>query len=173
MDLASVLSKPDLIEMTLMTKRPVNVFQIPPLAAATGHKAEDWRGKQIWTGYCRVMMDSNNVCKIQLVNEDNSLFAQSLINDENYDPFVQRCTDSSRFFAILLQSDNGQKAMVGIGFPERNDSFDFLAALSDFAKQSRIARGFVEQPSFGKSKDFALKEGEKISLSVPGLSGGK
>jgi hypothetical protein len=32
---------------------------------------------------------NNNKCKIQLVNEDNTLFAQALITDgENYDPIV-------------------------------------------------------------------------------------
>jgi hypothetical protein len=36
---------------------------------------------------------------------------------------------------LVLVSDNGQKAMVGIGFPERNDSFDFIAGLEDFRKQ--------------------------------------
>ena len=117
-----------------MTKRPVNVFQVPPIASAKGHKAEDWRGKQIWTGLCRVMMENSNRCKVQLINEDNTIFAQSIFNDENYDPYVQRCFDSSRFFAILLTSDNGQKAMVGIGFPERNDSFDFISGLDDFKK---------------------------------------
>ena len=117
-----------------MTKRPVNVFQVPPIASAKGHKAEDWRGKQIWTGLCRVMMENSNRCKVQLINEDNTIFAQSIFNDENYDPYVQRCFDSSRFFAILLTSENGQKAMVGVGFPERNDSFDFISGLDDFKK---------------------------------------
>jgi len=42
---------------------------------------------------------------------------------------------------LVLQSDNGQKAMIGIGFPERNDSFDFIAGLEDFKKQLRIAKG--------------------------------
>ena len=54
---------------------------------------------------------------------------------------MQRCFDSSRFFALVLQNDNGQKAMIGIGFPERNDSFDFIAGLDDFRKQLRIAKG--------------------------------
>jgi hypothetical protein len=31
--------------------------------------------------------------------------------------------------------------MIGIGFPERNDSFDFIAGLEDFKKQLRIAKG--------------------------------
>lgn len=71
-----LLNKEDVVEMTLMNKRVVNVFQIPPIASAKGHKAEDWRGKQIWTGFCRIMMDSAATkCKIQLVNEDNTLFA--------------------------------------------------------------------------------------------------
>ena len=92
----------DVIEMTLMTKRPCNVFQIPPIASSSGHKAEDWRGKQMWTGFCRVMMEGDDKCKIQFINEDNTLFAQSQFTQENYEQFVQRCIDSSRFFAILL-----------------------------------------------------------------------
>ena len=128
--------------MTLMTKRQVNVFQIPPIASAKGHKAEDWRGKQIWQGLCRIMMESGtNRCKVQLLNEaDGTIFAQSIIIEEDYDPIIQRCTDSSRFFALLLSSENGQKAMVGVGFPERNDSFDFIAGLEDFKKQLRIVK---------------------------------
>ena len=54
---------------------------------------------------------------------------------------MQRCFDSSRFFALVMQNDNGQKAMIGIGFPERNDSFDFIAGLDDFKKQLRIVKG--------------------------------
>jgi hypothetical protein len=33
--------------------------------------------------------------------------------------------------------------MVGVGFPERNDSFDFVAGLDDFRKQLRIAKGIL------------------------------
>ena len=44
-DLASMLAAPDTIEMTLMTKRDVNVFNVPPMTSAKGHCAEDWRGK--------------------------------------------------------------------------------------------------------------------------------
>jgi hypothetical protein len=87
---------------------------------------------------------------------------------------VQRCWDSSRYFALLLTSDNGQKALIGAGFPDRNDSFDFSYALDEFRKQLRREKG-LEQAAAGKDsgKDFSLKEGEKITLNIPGLVGGK
>ena len=53
------------------------------------------------------MLEDSKRCKIQLVNEDTTLFAQSVLTDENWETFVQRCYDSSRFFALLLVSDNG------------------------------------------------------------------
>ena len=33
------------IEVALMPKKTVNVFQIPPVTSAKGHRSEDWRGK--------------------------------------------------------------------------------------------------------------------------------
>mmetsp|Transcript_28188 Transcript_28188/g.21074 ORF Transcript_28188/g.21074 Transcript_28188/m.21074 type:complete len:121 (+) Transcript_28188:140-502(+) len=116
-------------------------------------------------------MDSNNRLKIQLINEpDNSLFAQALIQDENYDPFVQRCYDSSRFFALVLVSDSGQRAMIGIGFPERNDSFDFVAALTEFSKQIKISKGIIKPVSATSTeKDYSLKQGETLTLNIGGL----
>ena len=61
--------------------------------------------------------------------------------------------------------------MVGVGFPERNDSFDFIAGLEDFKKQLKIAKG-TQAPAAvsGQGKDFSLKEGEKISINIPGMS---
>ena len=90
------------IEMTLMPKKVTNGFQIPPLTTAKGHVAEDWRGKQMWTGHTRVVMEGSEKCKIQLVNDDGSVFAQSIIKDDKWENLVQRTVDSSRFFALLL-----------------------------------------------------------------------
>ena len=96
------------IEVALMQKRTVNVFQIPPIASAQGHCSADWRGKQIWTGKCQVMHELNTCCKIMLVNEDESLFAQSTITDgSTYDTHITRAYDSSRAFALVLVSESG------------------------------------------------------------------
>ena len=97
-----------------------------------------------------------------------------LADDPSFDSQVQRCSDSTRFFAIQLVSDNGQRAMVGIGFPDRNDSFDFIAAMEDFKKQSKLAKGErVGEKTADKGKDFSLKEGEMIVVNIPGLGGKK
>lgn len=40
----------DQIEYVLMTKREVNIYQIPPSQTARGHSVEDWRGKQMGKG---------------------------------------------------------------------------------------------------------------------------
>ena len=64
---------------------------------------------------------------------------------------------------------------MGIGFPERNDSFDFIAGLDDFKKQLKIAKGTQIPATSTKDsgKDFSLKEGEKISINIPGLGSKK
>ena len=68
----------------------------------------------------------------------------------------------------MLTSDTGQKAMVGIMFPERNDSFDFLNALDEFKKAYRIEKGVEKEFKSDAnlvSADLGLKEGEKITIN--------
>lgn len=45
----------DIVDITIMNKRDVNAFQPPPAASSRGHKAEDWRGKQMWKGKCQLI----------------------------------------------------------------------------------------------------------------------
>ena len=135
-------SVPSAIEVQLMNKRPCNVFQVPPITSAAGHKAEDWRGKQIWTGFCRVLMEGSDKCKIKFVNEDNTVFAESAFKNDNYEQYIQRCVDSSRFFAVLLVNpQTGQKANIGVQFPERHDSFDFVGAFDQYRKYYQDEKG--------------------------------
>lgn len=50
-------------------------------------------------------MEGSQKCKIQFINADGTKFAESVMNDEHYEKFVQPCTDSSRFFAVLLLNE--------------------------------------------------------------------
>jgi hypothetical protein len=63
--------------------------------------------------------------------------------------------------------------MVGVGFPERNDSFDFVAALEDFRRQLKAAKGGPTTKETSSGKDYSLKEGEKISINIPGMQAKK
>ena len=61
--------------------------------------------------------------------------------------------------------------MVGIIFPERNDSFDFLQAIEEYRKAYRIDQG-LDKPD-QKSvvhKDFSLQDGEKMTLTIEGVT---
>ena len=74
------------------------------------------------------------------------MFVESVFQDEDYTKFVQRCVDSSRFFAVLLVNEKtGQRANIGIQFPERNDSFDFIGALDNYVKYLKIDLGTSKQ----------------------------
>ena len=78
------------------------------------------------------------------------MFAQSVITDGNdYETHILRAYDSTRAYSLVLISDSGQKASVGMMFTERNDSFDFIAGLEEFKKTYR---------------------GEKITLKLNGIS---
>lgn len=134
------------IQMTLMNKRACNLFQIPPITSAAGHRAEDWRGKQMWRGFCKIVMLGSTKCCIKFVNEDGTEFASSTFQSDNYDHMVQRCVDSSRFFAVLLVNEKtGQKANIGVQFPERNDSFDFIGGLDQYVKHYKVDKGIDKQ----------------------------
>ena len=70
-----------------------------------------------------------------------------------------------------MVSEQGQKALVGVIFPERNDSFDFLAALDEYRKAYRVEKG-LEKPQQKQvtSKDFSLQPGEKMTLTIEGVT---
>ena len=171
---SDIWNQVDKIEVALMQKRQVNVFQIPPAASAQGHCSADWRGKQICTGKCQVMHELKHSCKIQLINDDDTMFAQSTITDgSTYDTHITRAYDSSRAFAIVLVSAEGQRATIGIMFPDRNDSFDFIQAMDNFKKAYRVEKGLdsnFQKPNAAQiDADLALKEGEKITINFQSM----
>jgi len=58
----------------------------------------------MWRGFCKITMIDAAECQIHFVNEDNTLFAKGKFSQDNYDHVVQRCVDSSRFFAVLIKN---------------------------------------------------------------------
>ena len=47
---------------------------------------------------------------------------------------MEKVLDSSRYFVLRIEDGSGRAAFIGMGFNERNDAFDFTAAIQDHQK---------------------------------------
>mmetsp|Transcript_21551 Transcript_21551/g.50219 ORF Transcript_21551/g.50219 Transcript_21551/m.50219 type:complete len:343 (+) Transcript_21551:75-1103(+) len=159
------------LEYTLLNKREVLVYQIPPASSSAGHKADDWK-KCIWRGRCRIAGKGQDVMIKMIDASSGQLFAQCSIPNGEHEKYVERVTDSSRYF--VLKITNGQRhAFIGLGFEDRNDAFDFNCTLRDFKstwvdRDKQVDELPVPQVP---SKDLSLKEGQKITINLKGMEG--
>ncbi|GAA5894773.1 adaptin-ear-binding coat-associated family protein [Sporobolomyces salmoneus] len=181
----------DQLESLLFVAREVYVYQIPPRQSNAGYRAADWQQEPMWKGRLRVMeigSDAPTKCLINLEDKDSGeLFAQSPYQPTKQNPHggCEAVLDSSRYFVLtVVDQQSGQKAYIGMGFPERTESFDFNVALQDWSKRqsppklssastsSSSSSSSTASPHLppGGSRDFSLKEGETISIKLGGSS---
>ncbi|KAH5468603.1 hypothetical protein HBI22_208800 [Parastagonospora nodorum] len=174
------------IQRILYLAPKVHIYQIPPATSTKGYQASTWTANnnrlQIFTARLRVVEtsipsereDADEKVSTTLLLEDpknGDLFAAAPYTSER---IVEQALDSSRFFAITVVGE-GRKAVLGMGFEERSEAFDFSIALQD----ARRVLGFEANPAVVKQKkeaeepkrDFSLKEGETISINLGGLKG--
>lgn len=152
-------------ESILLVKPEVLVFNIPPRTTNRGYRAADWNlAEPSWTGRLRLVSKSNE-CSIKLEDKTSGeLFAKCPI--ETYPgPSIESVTDSSRYFVLKIQDDNGRSAFVGIGFGDRSDSFDLNVALQDHFKWLRKEKQESEQPT-QPELNLRFKEGETIKINM-------
>jgi len=161
----------DDLEYTLLNKREVLVYQIPPASSSSGHKADDWKNC-IWRGRLRVSGKGKDL-SIKLVDGGSgNLFAQCSVPGGDHESYVERVVDSSRYFVLKIR--NGERhAFVGLGFEDRNDAFDFNCTLADFKSTwvDRAEEAAKPPEPLGPSKDLSLKDGQKIKINIAGLEG--
>uniref|UniRef100_A0A8C9ZG75 Adaptin ear-binding coat-associated protein 1 n=1 Tax=Sander lucioperca TaxID=283035 RepID=A0A8C9ZG75_SANLU len=121
-------------EAVLCVKPEVNVYRIPPRASNRAIRAADWKlDAPDWTGRMRVTA-RGKVAYVKLEDKiSGELFAQAPVV-EYPGITVETVSDSSRYFVLRIQDDNGRSAFIGIGFGDRGDSFDFNVALQDHFK---------------------------------------
>ncbi|KAF2031456.1 adaptin ear-binding coat-associated protein 1 NECAP-1 [Setomelanomma holmii] len=179
------------IQRILYLAPKVHIYQIPPATSTKGYQASTWTANnnklQIFTARLRVVEtsipsereDGDEIVTTTLLLEDpktGDLFAASPYTSERV---VEQALDSSRFFAITVVGE-GRKAVLGMGFEERSEAFDFSIALQD----ARRVLGFdatssgvagcgakAQKPEEEPKRDFSLKEGETISINLGGLKG--
>eukprot|EP00747_Dinoflagellata_sp_TGD_P168326 gnl/TRDRNA2_/TRDRNA2_194467_c0_seq1.p1 gnl/TRDRNA2_/TRDRNA2_194467_c0~~gnl/TRDRNA2_/TRDRNA2_194467_c0_seq1.p1 ORF type:complete len:428 (+),score=106.67 gnl/TRDRNA2_/TRDRNA2_194467_c0_seq1:112-1395(+) len=160
----------DDLEYTLLNKRDVLVYQIPPASSSSGHKADDWK-KCIWRGRLRVVGKGKDLTIKMLDGSSGQLFAQCQIPNGDHDSYVERVLDSSRYFVLKI-TNGARHAFIGLGFEDRNDAFDFNVSLNDFKTTyvDRDVPATAETKIQGPSKDLSLKEGQKITVNLKNLA---
>ncbi|KAI3691404.1 hypothetical protein L2E82_49763 [Cichorium intybus] len=81
--------------------------------------------------------------------------------------------DSSRYFVLKIEDGTGKHTLIGLGFTERNEAFDFNVALSDHEKYlKREIEKEADEASdeshinIHPAVNHRLKEGETIRITV-------
>jgi hypothetical protein len=109
------------------------------------------------------------------------LFAQcrheqaTTTTDSTTSTTVEQVMDSSRYFVVKVEDpQTGRHAFLGVGFQERNDSFDFNVALQDHFKnlklQQETEKRRLNKNTDEQAVDYSLKEGQQISINIGNLS---
>jgi hypothetical protein len=175
------------IQRVLYIAPRVHIYQIPPQSSNKGHTAAQWTSppsRQIFTARLRLVETSNtddtNISASILLEDPSSgeLFAAAPYTTAGV---VVQAIDSSRFFAVRVVGDGGMKAVLGMGFEDRSEAFDFGVALQDLkrglgwedaATESRGTKqgSVVAAPAKTEAKkDWSLKEGEMLKVDLGGL----
>ncbi|CAL1277111.1 unnamed protein product [Larinioides sclopetarius] len=156
-------------ETVILVKQEVFVFQIPPRATNRGYRAADWKlHSPDWTGRMRIVSKGKK-CFIKLEDKNSGeLFAKAPI-DKYPGIAIEAVTDSSRYFVLRIEDDNGRAAFIGIGFADRGDSFDLNVSLQEHFKWLQTSEELEKGIDSSDSKpnlDLGFKEGQTITINM-------
>jgi len=159
------MQDPEIIERVRTTIQNAHVFKLPPRQSASiGWRGADWKEK-VWQGTVKVVERLDQTAVLLVDRNKGSIFAVCPVKEGA----VDRCVDSSRYFVLRIENANGRHMFIGVAFNERNDAFDFNTALEDSRREREMEHHPVAAFA-GPSKDYSIKEGEKIRVSIPKTS---
>ncbi|PZC78571.1 hypothetical protein B5X24_HaOG202030 [Helicoverpa armigera] len=151
-------------ESVILVKNEVFVFKIPPKTSNRGYRAADWNLQEPqWTGRMRLVAKAEELIMKLEDKTSGELFAKCPI-DKYPGVALESVTDSSRYFVVRIQDDNGRTAYIGLGFGDRSDSFDLNVALQDHFKWLRKEQEGEQAPQ--QNLDLGFKEGETIKINM-------
>lgn len=154
----------DTYESVLLVKNEVFVFKIPPKTSNRGYRAADWNLQEPqWTGRMRLVAKGEELIMKLEDKVSGELFAKCPI-DKYPGVALESVTDSSRYFVVKIQDDNGRSAYIGLGFGDRSDSFDLNVALQDHFKWLRKEQEGEAAPP--QQLDLGFKDGETIKINM-------
>jgi adaptin ear-binding coat-associated protein 1/2 len=160
------LEDPTVIERVRCTIPEAHIFKLPTKPSSGGWRGADW-DKEVWQGTLKVV-ERGDLTVVLLVDTSNpgSIFAVCPVKDGA----VDRCVDSSRYFVLRVENGcSGKHMFIGMAFNERNDAFDFNTSLEDARREKEAekeASEAAQKYDYGPSKDYSMKDGEKIHISV-------
>lgn len=172
-----------LLKQTLMSHGECFVYKVPPLATASGYRANDWNlAAPVETCGFQVERRNNDLYLLFTLENHTKLFALSKIEGEGSsinNINVETVMDSSRYFVCKIRQSNPggnptkvRTALLGFGFREREIAIDLLGNLQQF-RQS-IDRELEAKELASKTKAIPLlAEGEKLRIRIPGKGGDK
>ncbi|CAL4069096.1 unnamed protein product [Meganyctiphanes norvegica] len=155
-------------ESILLVKNEVFIYRIPPRTTNRSYRAADWNlAAPDWTGRMR-LVSKKNECIMKLEDKiTGELFAKSPI-DKYPGLAIESVSDSSRYFVIRLQEEDGRSAFIGLGFGDRSDSFDLNVALQDHFKWIKKEEDAEKEKEEGGAPnlDLGFKDGQTIKISM-------
>lgn len=123
-------------------------------------RASLWPKQPIWVGRLRVVSRGNK-CAVLLEHTDKEgLFASCPIQAENS---VEPTVDSSRYFVLRLSDGKGRHALIGLGFNDRAQAFDFKVSLQDHENHNR--EGAPAPADSGSKSDYSIPQGGSIHVT--------
>jgi hypothetical protein len=156
------LQDQEIIERVRATILNAHVFKLPPKqSASVGWRGADWKEK-VWQGTVKVVERGDLTAVLLVDKTKGSIFAVCPVKEGA----VDRCVDSSRYFVLRIENANGRHMFIGVAFNERNDAFDFNTAMEDSRREREQEKNPVKL-DYGPPKDYSIKDGEKIKVSIP------
>jgi len=185
-------------EQTVLTANEVFVYKVPPLRTASGHRAEDWGlDKPVFTGAMKIFQTEkklriviyrfNDPTTVLTTPENLTAFAECHIEvkpKEDITGYVDAVIDSSRYYVLRIQDPKNptRSVHIGVGFRERDTSFDFKNALNDYVRfidrmaladqmahmqlHEEDAEHLDKNGPIKPHRDLSLKEGDKIKVAI-------
>ena len=129
----------DELERTLLVKPEVFIYKIPPRSSAKGYRAADWKlDAPDWTVRLRCVV-KGSLCEIRLEDRNSGKLLATCPVIHYPGTSVEAVTDSSRYFAICVQTclltKSLKKVTLGMGFRHKKDAIDLNVTLQDHFKQ--------------------------------------
>lgn len=157
----------EIYDSVLFICSKVAVYQVPPLTGK-GFKTDSWGplAQPIFSGRLRVLQsfntsDDSSTCEIRIEDpQTGELFAAAPYIGEHA---VERAQDSARYYQLRVVHEK-RVAYLGIGFEERETSFDFQVALADYRKHVSAAKDVPRKDE--PARDYSLKDGQSMNISI-------